>query len=70
MAPNGTPQPIVDKLNRTITGVLSRPDIKTSWEAQGATPMVMTQPEFTAFMQSQVDKWAKVIAANHIALIK
>jgi tripartite-type tricarboxylate transporter receptor subunit TctC len=70
MAPNGTPQPIVDKLNRTITGVLSRPDVKTSWEAQGATPMVMTQPEFTAFMQSQVDKWAKVIAANHIALIK
>jgi tripartite-type tricarboxylate transporter receptor subunit TctC len=70
MAPKGTPQPIVDKLNRTITGVLSRPDIKSSWEAQGATPMVMTQPEFTAFMQSQVDKWAKVIAANHIALIK
>jgi hypothetical protein len=32
--------------------------------------MVMSQPEFTAFMQSQVDKWAKVIAANHIALIK
>ena len=23
-----------------------------------------------AFMQTQVDKWAKVIAANHIALIK
>jgi tripartite-type tricarboxylate transporter receptor subunit TctC len=63
MAPKGTPQPTIDKLNRTITGVLSRPDIKASWEAQGATPMVMTQPEFAAFMQTQVDKWAKVIAA-------
>lgn len=70
MAPKGTPQPIIDKLNHTITQILSRPDIKASWEAQGATPMVMTQPEFTAFMQGEVDKWAKVIKANHIALIK
>jgi tripartite-type tricarboxylate transporter receptor subunit TctC len=70
MAPKGTPQPIIDKLNHTITHILGRPDIKTAWEAQGATPMVMTQPEFTAFMQGEVDKWAKVIKANHIALIK
>ncbi len=70
MAPKGTPQPIIDKLNHTITQILSRPDIKTSWEAQGATPMVMTQAEFAAFMQGEVDKWAKVIKANHIALIK
>jgi tripartite-type tricarboxylate transporter receptor subunit TctC len=70
MAPKGTPQPIIDKLNRTITQILARPDIKTSWEAQGATPMVMTQAEFTAFMQGEVDKWAQVIKANHIALIK
>ena len=70
MAPKGTPQPVVDKLNRTITQILARPDIKTSWEAQGATPMVMTQAEFAAFMQGEVDKWAKVIKANHIALIK
>ena len=48
---------------------LSRPDIKEAWEKQGATPMVMTQPEFTAFMQAEVEKWAKVIKANHIALI-
>jgi len=70
MAPKGTPQPVIDKLNHTITQILSRPDIKTSWEAQGATPMVMTQAEFAAFMQGEVDKWAKVIKANHIALIK
>jgi tripartite-type tricarboxylate transporter receptor subunit TctC len=70
VAPAGTPQPIIDKLNQTITGILSRPDIKASWETQGATPMVMTQPQFAAFMQAQVDKWAKVIKANHIALIR
>jgi hypothetical protein len=31
--------------------------------------MVMTQPEFAAFMAAQVAKWAKVINDNHIKLI-
>jgi tripartite-type tricarboxylate transporter receptor subunit TctC len=69
MAPKDTPRPIVDQLNKTITGILSRPDIKQAWEEQGATPMVMTQPQFAAFMAAEVDKWANVIKANHIAPI-
>jgi tripartite-type tricarboxylate transporter receptor subunit TctC len=69
MAPKDTPRPIVELLNQTITGILKRPDIKQAWEEQGATPMVMTQPEFAAFMTAEVEKWAKVIKANHIALI-
>src|SRR6185437_7271138 len=70
MVPKGTPQPIVDLLNREITKILRRPDIKASWEKQGATPFTMSQPEFAVFMQAQIDKWAKVIKDNHIALIK
>jgi hypothetical protein len=31
--------------------------------------MVMTQAVFTAFMESEIAKWATVIQANHIALI-
>ena len=48
MAPKDTPQPIVELLNRTITTILQRPDLKEAWEKQGATPLVMTQPEFSA----------------------
>jgi tripartite-type tricarboxylate transporter receptor subunit TctC len=70
MAPQGTPAPILDKLNLAMTAVLERPDIKASWAKQGATPLVMSRPDFAAFMQAQVDKWAGVIKANHIALIK
>jgi tripartite-type tricarboxylate transporter receptor subunit TctC len=69
MAPKATPAPIVAKLHDAITAILSRPDIKKSWEAQGAEPMVMTQPQFATFMRAQVDKWAKVITANHITQI-
>ena len=69
MAPAGTPQPIVDKLNQEITKILARPDIKEAWEKTGATPTVMTQPEFKAFMDGQVAKWANVIKANRIPQI-
>jgi tripartite-type tricarboxylate transporter receptor subunit TctC len=69
MAPKATPQPILDLLSRTINDILRRPDIKNAWGQQGATPMVMTQQEFGAFMDAEIAKWAKVIQANHIALI-
>lgn len=70
MAPRGTPAAIIDKLNLAMTAVLDRPDIKASWEKQGATPFPMSQPEFAHFMQAEVDKWASVIKTNHIALVK
>ena len=69
MAPAGTPKPIIDKLHDEITKILRRPDIKQAWEKTGATPIVMTQPEFKSFMEAQVAKWADVIKTNHIAPI-
>ena len=69
MAPAGTPKPIVGKLHDEITKILRRPDIKQAWEKTGATPIVMTQPEFKNFMKAQVAKWAEVIKTNRIAPI-
>lgn len=69
MAPKGTPAPIINLLNRTIGGILGRSDIRSTWEKQGATPVVMSQPAYAAYMAAQVAKWAKVVAANHIPLM-
>ena len=66
MAPAGTPEPIVEKLNREITKVVTRPDIKVAWEKTGATPVSMTQSNFKKFMDAQISKWADVIKANRI----
>jgi tripartite-type tricarboxylate transporter receptor subunit TctC len=70
MAPAGTPQPIIDKLNSEISTILSRDDIQAAWHKQGAIPLIMTQARFKTFMDGQVATWAKVIQDNHIALIK
>jgi len=70
VVPAGTPQPVIDKLNTEIATILSRHDIQSSWEKQGAVPLVMTQAKFKTFMEGQIETWAKVIKDNHIVLIK
>jgi tripartite-type tricarboxylate transporter receptor subunit TctC len=69
MAPAGTPKPIVDKLHDEITKILRRADIKQAWDKTGASPLVMTQPEFKTFMEAQVAKWAEVVKTNRITPI-
>jgi tripartite-type tricarboxylate transporter receptor subunit TctC len=69
MAPKATNRAIVDLLNRTITEVVSRPEISGAWSKEGAAPLTMSPPEFENFVQAQIDKWSKVISDNHIALI-
>ncbi len=66
MAPVGTPQRIVDLLNREINAILSRPDIKESWEKQDAKPDPMTPAQFGAHIEAEIAKWAKLIKANNI----
>ena len=69
MAPAGTPQQIVDKLNTEINKILARPEIKAAWGEQGANPLIMTQPQFKTFMDGEIAKWAALIKANSIPLI-
>jgi tripartite-type tricarboxylate transporter receptor subunit TctC len=66
MAPVGTPSAIVDRLNAEINKILLRPDVRSNWERQGAVPVAMRPDEFGAYVQSEIDKWAKVIKANAI----
>jgi len=68
MAPAGTPQPIVDTLSREITKILSRPDIKESWEKQGASPLVMPPRQFGSYVEQQIDKWGKVVTSNNMKI--
>jgi tripartite-type tricarboxylate transporter receptor subunit TctC len=66
MAPAGTPQKVVDLLNAEINKILARPDVKESWEKQGAIPVAMKPGEFGAYVESEIEKWAKIIKANDI----
>jgi len=66
MAPAGTPQSIVTLLNTEINKILARADVVEAWRKQGATAMSMTPEQFGGYVQSEIDKWARVIKANGI----
>jgi tripartite-type tricarboxylate transporter receptor subunit TctC len=64
MAPKGTPEAIVQKLNTEIQKVLKRDDIKQDWAKQGATPLLMSPAEFGDYINKDIEKWAKLIAMS------
>jgi tripartite-type tricarboxylate transporter receptor subunit TctC len=61
MAPKGTPPDIVVALNAMITKIARNPAVVSSWEKQGAIPMVMSPGQFGDFLKADIQKWAKVV---------
>jgi len=65
-APMGTPQAIIERLNREINAVLIEPELKTrltqqAIEIQGSTPQALAD-----FVDGEIAKWATVIKASNI----
>lgn len=60
-APAGTPQPVVDKLNRDVVAVLNSPDIKSFFYKQGAEVIGDSSQDANAKVKTEVVKWRDVI---------
>ncbi len=65
--PNGTPQPIVDKLNATIAKVVTLPDVKKQFEEQGTEAASSSQAEMAKLLRDEyarLGQTAKSIGLN------
>ena len=51
--PNGTPQPIIDKLSATIAKVVAQPEVKKQFEEQGTEPASSTQAEMAKILRDE-----------------
>jgi tripartite-type tricarboxylate transporter receptor subunit TctC len=51
--PNGTPQPIVDKLNATIAKAVTLPEVKKQFEEQGTQAASSTQAEMAKLLREE-----------------
>ena len=60
LAPAGTPQAVVDKLNGALKAVLASEETRKRMETEGAEPLSMTPQEFGAFVSAELTKWVKV----------
>lgn len=61
-SPRGTPQPIIDQLNREIVAVLHTRAFREQLATVGVVPQISTPQEFAAFIRADRDKWAGVMA--------
>jgi len=64
MAPTGTPDAIVQRLNTEINKIVNAPDVKATWAKQGAVAMSMTAPIFAKYVADDVAKWATIVKVS------
>ena len=64
MAPAGTPDAIVQRLNSEINKIVNAPDVKATWAKQGAVAMSMTAPVFAKYVADDVAKWATIVKVS------
>jgi tripartite-type tricarboxylate transporter receptor subunit TctC len=66
VAPAGTPQALVDKISADIKAVVLEQDTKQTLIQQGATPMPLTPTAFKARIESDRQRYAKVIKDGNV----
>jgi tripartite-type tricarboxylate transporter receptor subunit TctC len=68
-APKGTPAPILKRLYTELVSVATSPEMKEQFERNGAEPLVSASPaELTKLMQTEIEKYRKVIKAAGVQL--
>jgi tripartite-type tricarboxylate transporter receptor subunit TctC len=65
-APAKTPRAIIDQLNGAIVRAVNAPDLRARLLDQGADPVGNSPEQYTAFIEREIAKWAKVIKAAGI----
>jgi tripartite-type tricarboxylate transporter receptor subunit TctC len=61
LAPAGTPREVVNKLNGELTKILSTAESRKLMSSAGVDVATSTPEEFGALMQSELDRWGKVV---------
>lgn len=67
-APAGTPDTVIDTLNREVTKILRTPEMRDKLVSLGAEPAASTPEELRQFVQSESEKWGKVLTQMGIQL--
>lgn len=68
VAPAGTPEPIIERLNKEVRSALEAPEVREKVLATGMEPLTNTPREFAAMIRDETAKWAKVIKAAGVKI--
>jgi tripartite-type tricarboxylate transporter receptor subunit TctC len=68
MAPKGTPQAIVAKLNAAVTEILKDPDIQAQFAKLGVQPAPTSIPETAKFIEEERVRWGDIVTSANVTL--
>jgi len=63
MAPAGTPQPILDRLQKEIVSIVGAAETRDALDKAGAEPLTSTPAELAAMIRNGVPKYAAIVKA-------
>jgi tripartite-type tricarboxylate transporter receptor subunit TctC len=66
LAPAGTPQPIIDRVQKEIASALATPAIQKRLELEGGDPVGSTSAQFAQVIKDEIAMWEGVAAAAGI----
>ncbi|HEY0825945.1 MAG TPA: tripartite tricarboxylate transporter substrate-binding protein, partial [Ramlibacter sp.] len=66
LAPRGTPNAVVERLNAELVRAIRNPDVRARLAGQGAEVVTMTPQEQDQFFATERKRWAQVVAAANI----
>jgi tripartite-type tricarboxylate transporter receptor subunit TctC len=67
-APGNMPAELTRKISSDVLEVLKSPRIRAHFAEQGADPGTLSQPDFANFVNAEMAKWGKVVAAANVKL--
>ncbi len=63
VAPAGTPQPVIERLNKEIVALIASAETREALDKAGAEPLTGTPADLAAMIRDGIPKYAKVIKA-------
>jgi tripartite-type tricarboxylate transporter receptor subunit TctC len=66
VAPRGTPDDVVARVNRELADILRQPEIVKQLHDRGLEPDPMSPADLGTLLRVESDKWAKVAATAHL----
>lgn len=68
LAPRGTPQPVLDQLNRDIHAVVQSEEMQTQLRSIGATAKTSAADDFQSLIEDDLRKWSQIVSESNISV--
>jgi tripartite-type tricarboxylate transporter receptor subunit TctC len=68
LAPAGTSYDVITRLNLAIVAIARSPEFKTRLEGLGADIIADTPDQFSAYLRTEIAKWARVVERTGVKL--